>query len=57
VSSRTPHSLTEELIATNAGVVLDSDVSPKPPTEERKDSLLAMTPLGRATLERKRASR
>jgi len=57
VSSRTPHSLTEELIATNAGGVLDSDVSPKPPTEERKDSLLAMTPLGRATLERKRASR
>jgi len=57
VTSRTPHSLTEELIATTAAGALPNDTAPKPPTEERKESLLAMTTLGRATLARRRAAR
>jgi len=57
VTSRTPHSLTAELIATTAAGALPNDTAPKPPTDERKASLLAMTTLGRATLARGRAAR
>ena len=52
-----PHTLTDELIATSTAGVLESNAGPKPPTEERIEALEAMTPLGRATLTRKRASR
>jgi len=54
-SSRTPHTLTEELIAATSGGVLPSSGSTRPMSEERKEALMSMTTLGRAALARKRA--
>lgn len=54
VKSRTPHSLTDELLATNAAGALPNGATPTTPTRERLDALEAMTPLGRATLARGR---
>jgi len=53
-AARQPHSLLGELIATNAGGVLESNAAPKSVSEERRKSLLAMTPLGQAILGRER---
>jgi hypothetical protein len=53
IGSRTPHSLTEELIATNTAGALPSGATPQAMTEERRASLLAMTPAGQAALERR----
>jgi ClpP class serine protease len=54
VTSRTPHSLTDELIATSTGGVLASAPDSGAISEERHQALLAMTPLGE-TVRRRRA--
>lgn len=55
VGSRTPHSLTDELIATNEAGALPSSTATAKPSEERIRALLSMTPLGQAALDRKRS--
>lgn len=56
VKSRTPHSLTEELLPTAQGGALNSGAGAAAMSEERHQALLAMTPLGQSILRKKAKS-
>lgn len=55
LASRPQHSLSAELIATGPGGALPDNAGPKQMSAERRQALLAMTPLGQAVLARERA--
>lgn len=55
IAARPQHSLSQELIATGAGGILEASDAGKPMTEERRRQLLSMTPLGQAALKVERA--
>jgi len=57
IAARPQHALTAEQVATNAAGTLPNDARAAQMSEERHDTLLAMTPLGQAALDRKRAAR
>lgn len=54
VASRPAHNLTAELIAQGVGGVLEATKDTAKMTDERRDALLAMTPLGQAALSARR---
>ncbi len=53
--ARPQHDLTVEQVITNEAGALGNDATKAKMSEERHEALLAMTPLGQAVLERKRA--
>lgn len=52
ISARPPHTLTQEQIAVGPGGKLEQGGGEKPISAERKQSLLALTPMGQAALKR-----
>lgn len=55
LAERVPHALTEELVATTPAGPLPNNSTPETLSEERHAALLAMTPLGHAVLDARRA--